>query len=475
MTLWSIPQDDTPDGVFLFPVCTDRQTLTKILSVLYFGIFEAGYGDDPTVMYPILEAMAFMEDPENAPCVASIIPDQGDTPQQTIDRTLFSMGIDLCVNEEDSECEEDMSCKPLKINGKFYFPIDCGCGDTQLLALGEPVQLDDAGNPISIENGGEFGGGFSTGEGASGSWDGTVSSGNADCYATNGTAYILQRAKEFWYALIDFFVVGTAVKTPSLERNVNIPQMFSALASGSPDVDYIRTIGKIGVDAVLGNAAFVTRMEDEWQFSGSVNKSQLKDWFWRGATNSVSGFAAQVMMNTWADYNLFISMNSDLQEIAANCEFDFSSGLGFTYTWAQDFDFKNVGQEGTNPGGTTDGVFVADVGWTKGAGSEGDRIEFIFPDNGLELTGIRIFFSRVPVGDAQRVRLNQGEDNANTQTDFTGIDVDEYVDAVIGTYPNGVWFLFNENNLPAANTDMAIERVILYGNGTRPTTGQVII
>lgn len=356
--------------------------------------------------------------------------------------------------------------------GKAYIVVPCGCDDAKFYPLPDAVFLNGNGDPIAVGDGGEFGGAFDAGS-SNPNWNGTVSSVNQSCYQSAATTYLLQRAKDFWYAVIDYGIIGSGIKTPTLSEYINFPELLGAIASGIQNIDYIRSIGKAGVDVVLGDSAFVTSMANAWTFDGSVNRDQLRDWIYEGSPTSVGGFSASVMMNTWVDFSLLFNMNEDLQDIAISCEFP-DSQLDFEFEWAYLFNFI-VDEQGWNPGGTTDGVYVAGFGWTHGAGAEDDRIEIIYPDDALEITGIYVKCDRAMVGNAQRLRLNQGEDNTGTQTDETGLDTEEFSLPVTGTYPSGIWLLMNENNLPAAQFDLHIEQIILYGNGTTPTTGTPLI
>jgi len=61
------PQDEAPTGVFLLPVCTTRERLLKILNAI--KTYEVLSNDrDFNAQIDILEALAYMQDPESAPC-----------------------------------------------------------------------------------------------------------------------------------------------------------------------------------------------------------------------------------------------------------------------------------------------------------------------------------------------------------------------------------------------------------------------
>ena len=63
----TIPQDVLPEGEFLLPLCVTRDRVLKILNALKRD--ETLSRDrDFTAMYTVLEALAFVDNPQDAPC-----------------------------------------------------------------------------------------------------------------------------------------------------------------------------------------------------------------------------------------------------------------------------------------------------------------------------------------------------------------------------------------------------------------------
>jgi len=63
----TVPSDTLPEGTFLLPVCCTIETVEKILNSLKRDEMLSG-DRDFTAQEAVLEALAFVEDPENAPC-----------------------------------------------------------------------------------------------------------------------------------------------------------------------------------------------------------------------------------------------------------------------------------------------------------------------------------------------------------------------------------------------------------------------
>lgn len=65
--LLTTPQDALPTGNFLLPVCVSRESLIELMNTLKQAKI---YGEPEIVGYwAILEALAYVNDPENAPCM----------------------------------------------------------------------------------------------------------------------------------------------------------------------------------------------------------------------------------------------------------------------------------------------------------------------------------------------------------------------------------------------------------------------
>jgi len=65
----SLPQQEMPSGEFLLPVCTNRERLQETLNAL--KIAEIYGGNEPNAKWDILEALAFVQNPELSPCFPS--------------------------------------------------------------------------------------------------------------------------------------------------------------------------------------------------------------------------------------------------------------------------------------------------------------------------------------------------------------------------------------------------------------------
>lgn len=339
MSFLTTPQDSTPDGNFLFPVCTDRETLRKILSVLYFGIFEAGYGDDPTVMFPILEAMAFMQDPENAPCVSVLGLNEASTTDD-IKKAFASLGVDVCAIENDCEEYEDnmANClKPVNIGGNWFAQLDCGCAEALFFEL-TPVAVDSNGNPISGESGGTV----------QDSWGFQVGSGNLTCYQADATDYLLDRAVAFSEAVIDFTANVIDWASP-LDETVDSIELASNILFGTGDLPEIGSLLKTAVSDALKDPAVGTPLAEAWNFTGTVTKSNLYDWV-KAAPNTFNGIIVRAILENWIDGSLLIGLNRGLRNIAAQCEsgaelpdgFPLESTLLQTYDWAHVYDLRDA-------------------------------------------------------------------------------------------------------------------------------------
>lgn len=63
----TVPQDGLPEGEFLLPLCVTRDRVVKLLNALKRD--ETLSRDrDFTAMYTVLEALAFVDNPQDAPC-----------------------------------------------------------------------------------------------------------------------------------------------------------------------------------------------------------------------------------------------------------------------------------------------------------------------------------------------------------------------------------------------------------------------
>lgn len=69
------PLSETPDSgvTFLLPLCVNQAQLNKILTAVFAGHYASGrggtaFGEDASYIYPLLEAMAWINDPEGQGC-----------------------------------------------------------------------------------------------------------------------------------------------------------------------------------------------------------------------------------------------------------------------------------------------------------------------------------------------------------------------------------------------------------------------
>lgn len=80
----SLPQDQQPSGEFLLPVCTSRERLQELLNALKVAEIYGGI-EYPTAKWDVLEALAFLDNPKDAPCFPS------DSEEDTILDDLFQL------------------------------------------------------------------------------------------------------------------------------------------------------------------------------------------------------------------------------------------------------------------------------------------------------------------------------------------------------------------------------------------------
>lgn len=86
----TVPQQPLPMGSFLLPICIDRQGVQNMLDAMLYarGLFSPD-GSDLEYMYPLLESLAFVDSPGNAPCVAAT-PEEGDCVEYNTRSTIIS-------------------------------------------------------------------------------------------------------------------------------------------------------------------------------------------------------------------------------------------------------------------------------------------------------------------------------------------------------------------------------------------------
>jgi len=376
----------------------------------------------------------------------------------------------------DIDCEDDMPKHDVVFrNGQAYVQVDCGCDEPLLYPLGNPVTFNADGAPVSADDGGEYGGNFQVGADGSGSvWQGSVGSENEDCYAQAATAYMLQRAQEFFYAVIDWYIIGSGVKTAQNVKYINFAKLAPFLSFGNKAINYIAAVGRTAVDAVLADPALTTSLESAWNFTGSVNRDQLYGWVYDGCPPTVAGFSASVMLKTWLDYSIIPAYNADLVELASNCESGLTPGTGFEFEWAREYDFL----ESVNtfiPGTGTDAVWSDGFGWGSGAASGNWAIEIHKDMTGIEITGYQIHLSRAMSGPYERVRIGTAEDNGNVIQDTEDL-TDEIITLALNyTFANQMYFFVNEDTTGTGLFDAFIEKIVLFGNGTPPAGGTPIL
>lgn len=393
-------------------------------------------------------------------------------PPETITQTeTVTRYVTQFIENSAQKSEQEMPRHDIvKKSGQWFIQIDCGCDDAIYIPLSSAVQLDENGDPISGSDGGEFGGGFSNGGGgAGGSWDGSVSSGNASCYAENAVAYLLARAESFFYAVINYDSLGTAIETPATETFINFQNLFASILFGNNGLSYIRTLSKAAVSAMLADVDLIAALEGGWSFTGSVNRNQLKNWIAQYAPSTVNGLAASTMLISWLDYSIVAGYNNDLATIAASCESGESPVIPFAYEWVKEYDFT-IDSQTWLVSGSTNAVYDAGIGWRQNL--SGDKtIEIRHPD-AQYVTGIIIYLTREFNGDTNEITFRNSSLGAAVVTEVQSGDVLTVpVDYNFGsTFALGI----EEDSLGTSVDNMWITKCVVYGTGAVPSGGTTL-
>jgi len=97
----TMPQQHLPEGQFLLPLCVNKQQVQDILDAMLYarGIFPQSDGDFD-YMNPVLEGLAFVETPGNAPCVAATPEDGFCTDYSTASSMITFAPQDPRINPE---------------------------------------------------------------------------------------------------------------------------------------------------------------------------------------------------------------------------------------------------------------------------------------------------------------------------------------------------------------------------------------
>lgn len=97
----TVPQELLPNGEFLLPICVNKQGVQDMLDAMLYarGLFSSD-GSDLEYMYPLLESLAFVSTPGNAPCVAATPEDGFCTDYSTSTAMLSFAPQDPRVNPE---------------------------------------------------------------------------------------------------------------------------------------------------------------------------------------------------------------------------------------------------------------------------------------------------------------------------------------------------------------------------------------
>lgn len=287
------------------------------------------------------------------------------------DPPVFAYGgyqaiCDVFDDIDSDDCEDDMAClKPVKMNGKWYLPVDCGCADSIFIPLSDAVSVDANGDPIAVDDGGSVDFGFSVG------------SGNLSCYQADATDYLLDRAIAFAHAVIDFTANVLDWATP-LDETVESVALASDIFFGTGDLPEIGTLTKDAVTAAMKNTAVGTPLAAAWNFTGNVTKANLRTWV-QNAPYLQGVIPVRLILDNWIDGSLLLGLNNGLKLIAASCESGTIIPDGFPsvetllasgFAWAKTFDLTTAPfiENANFAIGEASGVDAAV--WTDGVGYE---------------------------------------------------------------------------------------------------------
>lgn len=422
---------------------------------------------------------AFVADVQLA-LTACVSCDSGNGSNGSSTRYVAGIGGGFSDDCDIDDCEgENMACgcKPVYMNGGWFIPLDCGCDGIKYFALGSPVNFDANGNPVPITDGGEFGGAFEN-NGTYGVWDGNVTAGNITCYGTAATDYLLDRAKSFFYAVLDFATVGDEIEKLYAGEDINFFALIPALLFGNPELEYIRALSKPAIDAMLSDTAMRTQLIEGWEFTGSVNRDQLQKWVARNTPITVQGFTASVMLTAWLGYSLILGYNDDLIKLAAACQSESTIPVNPfpDAEWGQLFDFTDTIVDPTKgwfAGTGSQAQFNTGIGWSHNTSASQDGSTYIHYPPTTAIVGMRLYLDAIMTGDNPRCTLKIGNDGFTSNiAQVLGASA-VYTITYTGSDHWGLFIAANDD-LSNPVLSVIIQKVEMFGTGTRPADGVAI-
>lgn len=287
---WSHLTANYDDTVARHYCLTDRQIafLLAVFSIAYWASrwFDVGDSDDEREQFVANCQVALM-----VPCD---------------ERTTQCNGATVLSATDMSDEIEDHMSTPIRLNGKWYLIKDCGCGSDALLfplspenTSTSPQDRDDSYSPGGAQTGFELLGDMNPS---------TV----ADCYAAKATDYLLDRAQDFLWAVIDAFEIGIDVAFEDQVEFVDRATLLVNLARPGDDIRSISELGKSAIATKIDSAK--SELAPLWDATGVVDRTYLYSWVGQSSDAVTRG-----ILNTWLDLSVIYGYNRALSSFAAEC------------------------------------------------------------------------------------------------------------------------------------------------------------
>ena len=450
-------------GSFLLPLCVTQDELVLIMECVELGGLALGLGRQGEHIAPLWEALSYIDDPENSGCYIQSPPTESEAEIIIKNVTKY---VTQSVDENECEIEESMACsKIVKIGGKWYAQLDCGCDESMFFEL-SPASIDANGDPVSSADGGTV----------QDSWGFEVGTGNLTCYQANATDYLLNRAVDFAHAVIDF-TLNVVDWASNVDETVDTVALLSDMLFQTGDLPAIGALSKNAVQAAMKNVGVGTPLAENWTFTGTVTKSDLYAWV-QNAPYFQNSIPVRLILENWIDGSLLIGMNSALRDIAASCESGTSVPDGFpteseliagSNVWSHVFDCRDA-DFATNAYFSYSTEFGTLTGhWVEGVGLVAtDNIPATpHANQSLKIT----FFSGAGAGNLQDLYLDYEYVPNPAAQDSSRNHLIRTVDRGIDTPFNGIYSVSGINN----NGDIVIDLDSDRTNNTTISDGGVAI